>query len=275
MRALFLLLVLALALLSGAFAFAQDEINLEYIYINNPFDDALVCTVEEAAAFYDALDAFPAQIAAIEDIDSPLKLMLWDRGFSQWFNEAEQTCYGTGNATVALERQARYLALHHMIGEDAMLPEENAYTRAIDMAAVDRELMDGDQLVAKDELAINLAVSEVPLCTVEQALAFYATIHEFFVQSIDVGTIADEEHLKEWATAFYTWTEENWAPLLEEPCGQMQSFVDFLDSFAAGTALAQLGIAGDLTLGAFEQTRDLLLDWIAEEYAALEPYADA
>lgn len=275
MQALFKLVLVALAMLSAAFAFAQDELNLEYIYINNPFDDNFVCSAEEASNFYQALEGFPAQIEAIEDIDSPLKLMLWDRGFSQWFNEAEQTCYGTGNATVALERQARYIAIQHMIGEDAELPEENAYTRAVDMATVDRELMTGDRPVAEDELAINLAVSELPLCTIEEAMAFYATIGDFFVQSIDVGMISDEDQLKEWANAFYTWTEENWTPLLEKPCGQMQSFIDFLDSFAAGTALAQLGIAGDLTLGAFEQIRDILLDLFAEEYAALETYVDA
>ncbi|MCY4071529.1 MAG: hypothetical protein OXG60_09520 [Chloroflexi bacterium] len=275
MRIVTVWILLACVFLSGVFALAQDEIDLGYVLINNPFNDNLVCTVEEALAFYEELDEFPALIDAIADIDSGPKLFLWAVRFSRWANAAEQTCYGTGNATVALERHAQYIAIQHMIGEEAILPEENAYTRARDMSTIDRESLAADKTISEEELAINLVVSEVPLCTVERAMAFYATFDEFYVESIDLGLVTDEASLGDWATQFYAWSEENWAPLQEEPCGQMKSFIDFLESFAYGTALAQLTIAGQQTLNAFDDTMEILYDWIGEEMDWLEETVDA
>ncbi|MCY4020214.1 MAG: hypothetical protein OXG39_12480 [Chloroflexi bacterium] len=275
MRIVTVWILFALLFLSGAFALAEDEIELEYVYINNPFNDNFVCTVEEALAFYEELDEFPALVDAIVDIDSGPQLFLWAVRFSQWTNAAEQNCYGAGNATVALERHAYYIAIQHMIAEEAILPEESAYTRALHMSTIDRESLAADKPLSEKELAINLAVSEVPLCTVEQAMAFYATIDEFYVESIDLELVTDEESLGDWATQFYAWLEENWVPLQEEPCGQMKSFSDFLESFTYGTALAQLTIAGQQTLNAFDDTMEILYDWIGEEMDWLEETVDA
>jgi len=275
MRVVMTWILLALVFLSGTFALAEDEIDLGYVYINNPFNNNIVCTVEEALAFYEELDEFPALIDAIADIDSGPKLFLWAVRFSQWASAAEQTCYGTGNATVALERHALYIAIQHMIGEEAILSEENAYTHAQDMSTIDRELLAADKPVSEEALAINLAVSEMPLCAVERAMAFYATFDEFYVKSIELGSVTDEESLRDWAAQFYARSEKNWAPLQEEPCGQMKSFIDFLESFTYGTALAQLTIAGQQTLNAFDDTMEILYDWIGQEMDWLEETVDA
>ena len=275
MRVAAVWILLASVFFSGAFALAQDEIDLEYVYINNPFDDNFVCTVEEALAFYEELDKYPALIDAIADIDSGPKLFLWAVRFSRWTNAAEQNCYGAGNATVALERHAHYIAIQHMIAEEPTLPEENAYTRALHVSTIDLESLAADKPVSEKELAINLAVSEVPLCTVEQAMAFYATIDEFYVESSDLGLVTDAESLAGWATQFSAWSNENWAPLQDEPCGQVKSFIDFLESFSYGTALAQLTISGHQTLRAFDDTMEILYDWIGEEMDWLEKTVDA
>ena len=275
MRIVTVWILLASVLFSGAFALAEGGIDLEYVYINNPFNDNFVCTVEEALAFYEELDEFPALIGAIVDIDSGPQLFLWAVRFSRWSNAAEQNCYGAGNATVALEHHAHYIAIQHMIGEEPILPEENAYTRAQRMSTIDRESLAADKPVSEEELAINLAVSEVPLCTVERAMAFYATYDEFYVESIDLGSVTDEESLRGWAAQFYAWSEENWAPLQDEPCGQVKSFIDFLESFSYSTALAQLTIAGHQTLNAFDDTMEILYDLIGEEMDWLEENLDA
>ena len=267
-------ILVLLVLLSGTSTLAEDEIDLEHVIINNPFDEKFVCTVEEAIAFYDAFDEYPAHIDAIGGIESGTELYVWILQFTRWSNAAEQSCFGAGNATFALIKQAYIIAIQQMTDEEVELPEQNAYSRALEMATVDRELLTGEKLVAEDELAINLADSEVPLCAVDQAMAFYATIDAFYVESIDLGSVVDEETLASWAAQFYAWSKENWGPLRDEPCGQMQSFINFLESFAFGTALSQLTSGGPQTLNVFDDIMELLYDLIAEEMAALEAYED-
>jgi len=274
MQVLTVRLLIALALMSGTFALAQDEIDLTYLYINNPFDDNLLCTADEALAFYEALDEYPSHVEAIRNIDGPLQLFLWSARFTQWFNEAEQDCYGAGNLTVALERNAYYLVIQHMIGEEAELPEQTAYTRALEMAAADRELLAADESIPDEELAINLAVTEVPLCTIGQAMAFYSTFDGFYVESGGLEGIKDSDSLGDWTKQIHAWSDENWTPLLEEHCGQMKSFIGFLETSAYGAALHNMVIGGQKTLEVFYDTMDILYDWIAEEMAALESYMD-
>lgn len=244
------------------------------MYINNPFDNNLLCTVDEASAFYAALDEYPTHVEAIRNTDGPLQLFLWSAQFTQWFNEAEQDCYGAGNLTVALERHAYDLIIQHLIGEVVELPEQTAYTRSLELEAVDRELLSGDKPIAEDELAINLAVSEVPLCTVEQAIAFYSTFDGFYIESRGLEAIKDSDSLGNWAKRIHGWSDENWTPLLEERCGQMQSFIDFLKASAYGAALNSMVIGGQKTLEVFYDTTDILYDWVAQEMAALESYTD-
>lgn len=275
MRLVLAWILAAVALMSGTYALAQDEIDLSYLYINNPFDDNLLCTVDEALAFYEALDEYTSLVEAISNLDGPLQLFLWSARFTQWFNEAEQDSYGAGNPTVALERDAYYLVIQHLIGEDVEPLEQSAYARALEMAAADRERLAAVESTPVEELAINLAVTEVPLCTVGQAMAFYSTFDGFYVESGGLESIKDSESLRDWAHQIHAWSDENWTPLLQERCGQMQSFIGFLETSAYGAALHNMVIGGQETLEVFYDTMDILYDWIAEEMAALEPYMAA
>lgn len=267
--------ILIILLLSDAtIALAQDDIELEYLYINNPYGDAYFCTAEQALAFYEALDEYPALVEEISDISTGVVLLMWTFRFASWYETAEQECYGAGNPPVELERDARYLAIQHMTGEEAILPEENAYTRALEMSIADRETLEEDETTSEYDLEVNREIVEVPLCDVERAMAFYETTDAFVEASSGIAGISDRDSLREWAAEFYTWSDESWAPLLEEPCGQMKSFIAFLESFAYGAALAQLTGTGEITLKVFDETMELLGGWMVEEIAWLQDYLD-
>ncbi|MCY4062918.1 MAG: hypothetical protein OXG53_11170 [Chloroflexi bacterium] len=274
MRIVTVWILLASVLLSGAIGLAQNEIDLEYLYVNNPYDDNYFCTAEQALEFYDALDGFPGLVEAIEKIRTGTALMVWNLLFTSWYESAEQDCYGAGNMTVELEHQARYIAIQHMSGEEAELPEENAYSLALAMSTADRELLDRDETASDYDLEINRAIVEVPYCTVEEAIVFYSSFGGFLEASGAMTAVSDQDSLKDWATQYFEWSGENWAPLLEEPCGQLPSLIAFLESFAFGAALAQLTAAGEVSIETFNENMNILDGWIAEEVVWLEEYLD-
>ncbi len=173
---------------------------------------------------------------------------------------------------MTLERDARYLVLHHFAGEEAKSPEESVYTRALEMSITDRDTLSVDERASEYNLAINREAMLTPLCAIEQAMAFNATMAGFLEASSGIAKITGEEGLKAWASPFYEWSDENWASLEKEHCGLLSTIIAFLESFAYGAALAQLTPAGGVTLGVYDDTMQLINGWINEEMVILEDY---
>ncbi len=89
MRSIQAWIVLVLAIVTGAIALAQDEIEIEALYINSPFEIDYLCTAEQALAFYDSLEKYPALIAEIANITRGTPLLRWHVRFASWYESAD------------------------------------------------------------------------------------------------------------------------------------------------------------------------------------------
>lgn len=228
---------------------AQDDDFLQRLYINDPFDEPGLCTIEQAREFYATLDEFEQLLDRVADLEDELAVVEWAFELSYWYQEAEVDCYGGIVETTRLEHDGYERLLDHWSDLEA-LSEQDALTRAREMAAADFEAIAGDE-IPESHLALNRAYTKRSLCNGSQAAEFYSTLKNYEDIALSADAIHSLSTLREWATAFRAWRSEAWGQFTDEPCGATLFFITFYGSFAYSVAMNQLGIYGETVLELF------------------------
>ena len=228
---------------------AQANDYLQRLYINDPFDEPGLCTIKQAEAFYQTLDDFEQLLDRVSDLEDEQAIVEWAFELSYWYQETEADCYGGIVETTRLEHDGYERLLDHWSGLEE-LSEQDALTRAREMAAADLEAIASDEILERD-LALNRAYTERRLCNAAQTIAFYETLEDYKDTTLSADAIHSLSTLREWTAAFRAWRSEAWGQFMAEPCGATSFFITFYGSFAYSVAMNQLGDYKATVLKAF------------------------
>lgn len=253
MRLIRLWILAIAAAVCGPVTAAQGDVDGDLrLTINYTLDDPTTCTREQAISAYDTLDGFHIvleDLAVVSDIDA---LDSWFEGLNRHFDEKwmralEKPCNGAFYLLQLLESQIQYEVLERMIiaftgnSVDALLvnPRMDASVVALTMAATDLAALkeNEDEYVT---LELNRAVYDLPRCTPERAIEFYATIDEYAVQMDQLLGLDSWQDMKTWVMNFHFWRLEAWETFYQEPCGVTPTDMYRIESKTYLYALGQM-----------------------------------
>lgn len=263
------LLIMTLAALAAATA-AQDGREAPALGINFMIDAPVLCTREQATAVYETLEDFQRQINDLELVNDLDELADWFAVHNAWVEAhwawaADDSCDGVDYLLRALHAQVRYRIMERMLAKQTGIsldqlfvdPRADAMDVAHEMAEIDLQAME-ESTEADVALKLNGAVADVPRCSAERALQFYATIDGFEENVEKLLEVDSWQDWNSWAFNFHLWRIDAWGDFYEQPCG-----VTLMHTYniEAQTYLAGLMIMVDIDPS--DQLSDLIQQWRA------------
>ena len=248
--------------------------------INYAVDEPIQCNRAQASAMYETLDGFQQQINSLILVKDLESLGGWFSVHNDWIGTKltwlfSEMCDGAAYLLRALYAQARYRAMDRMIAaftgfslDDMFVdPRPDAMDMARELAEIDLAAMEDSQ-DPDIELALNRAVNGLPRCSVERALAFYATLDGFEGQVDSLLLVDSWESLLTWAFNFHLWRTDAWDDFYEQPCGDVLTHSFEIEG---KTYLAGIMLVAGLEARASEELAQLIKEWreSAEQDAAV------
>ncbi|MCY4062919.1 MAG: hypothetical protein OXG53_11175 [Chloroflexi bacterium] len=215
----------------GARAAADSDRKL---LINSSVDELILCTREQATAFYASLDGYFALHESLAQVDDLDELGDWFEESNSW-KEANWSHYpakiGTGISIMiqALNAQMHHSVIEQFVGEVAEIPADQAVADLRKMAVVDQaamELNDSPDI----ELELNRIARQMPRCGEDRALEYYATRAGYEQVTDPLRRVDSWGSLREWLVTFHEWRQEAWADFYAQPCGVILGDLYYLES---------------------------------------------
>ncbi len=238
------LLILLLVLFNSVTAGQEDTAGDLKLVINHRIDEPANCSADEARAFYQTLDDFQSfldELALMDDLWDMEESWFHDYGLwlkEHWASLNENLCAGRTQLMDMLRAQLKYTVLEAGMGEISDVPAEGAMAYARALANTDLKLIDSGY-ASESELELNRMVADLPRCSAEQALEFYATIDGFTRLTSALGSTGNlwnvgsdelEQALISWAQSFDSWRQEAWSGYYDQPCGVTRILVYNLEA---------------------------------------------
>ena len=193
------------------------------LLINSSVDDLVLCTREQALAFYASLDGYFALHASLSEVEDLDELGDWFAEYNGWRDAhwgQQSANIGTGISLMiqALKAHIYHSVIEQFVGEAAEIPADKAVADLRKMAVADEaamELNDSPNV----ELEINRIAMQIPRCGEERALEYYGT-RPGYEQVTDALLRVDSwGALREWLATFHEWRYEAWGDYYARPCG--------------------------------------------------------
>ena len=277
MRSIFWsVMILAFAAMTQICAAQDDDLNSRLL-VNDSLEDSILCTGEQAAAFYATLDGFFEQFGELADVNNIDSLLSWHREYQLWWfwnwdSLETDACFGVLFNIYMLERSKGYAAIERIIDSDDASGEYIAMFNLRAMAEADlASIAAGDYDYGA--LEINGVVSDAALCSNEQAAAFYKALAVFASEMEKLSQKEDIDSLTAWASEFHLWREDEWKKFYEQPCGVAPFMMYFLEMTAYDAAREIVTSGSQAALRIFGPILQSYYDRAAEELAVIEGLA--
>lgn len=238
------ILLLALAV-TGAVASAQDVTITDGLSINNSLEHIELCSGEQAKAFYISLHGYQQQIDEIAAVKVGESLEEWFLSYNDWHGKEwgafldDNYCHGIEYQILMLSPHTAYSAIEGMIGEFGPKPAQDVMQTLLAMAAADFTTTAKDEFSDSD-LEINRVITDLPLCSDEQAIGFYDRVAEYFDKASQVARVNSLHSLQLWLVIYRSWHGKAWGAFFEQPCGGSLMFIHWLESEAYWAGLDQV-----------------------------------
>ena len=243
------ILLLALAVI-GAVTTTQDATITDGLSINNNFEYVELCSGEQATAFYISLHGYQRQLDKLAGVEDGDALVEWYESYDDWFSKNwkssfnDSYCHGIEYLVLMLSPYTAYSAIEGMIGEFGSKPAQDVMQTLLEMAAADFTTMAKDEF-SESDLEINRMITDLPLCSDEQAIRFYDTVEEYFGKANQVVRLNSLHSLKRWLVIYRSWHGKAWEAFYEKPCGGSLMFIHWLESEAYWAGLDQVTVGGN------------------------------
>ena len=204
------------------------------LLINSHVDDLVLCTREQATAFYASLDGYFDLRARLNDVDDLDALGDWFAEFNGWRDAhwgQQSAKVGTGITLMiqALNAHMYHSVIEQFVGEVAEIPVDKAVADLRKMAVVDEaamELNDSPNV----ELEINRMARQIPRCGEERALEYYGTRSGYEQATGTLLKVDSWPSLREWLVKFHEWRQEAWGDYYARPCGDILGDMYYVES---------------------------------------------
>ncbi len=213
------------------------------LFINSPIADPRPCTRSQAIRFYSTLRGFQQQMEALSSIKDDEQLGVWFAEFNAWTDANwkqvyADPCDATSFFTTALRATSWWAVLSTVTSIRGEIPADAIMRIVLELAEYDTYAM---ELVSTPKiiLQLNRIVRDLPPCSPEQAIAFYATIDKLEEQSRALLHVDSNKSLVAWVFAFQEWREDTWGRFYDEPCGLILENICHLESRIYAAACMQ------------------------------------
>ena len=204
------------------------------LLINSTVDDLVLCTREQATAFYASLEGYFAlhdRLMQVGDLD---ELGDWFADYNDWKGAhwtEDAATVGTGISLMiqALNAHMYHSIIEQFVGDVLEIPADKAVADLSKMAVVDQAAMalnDSPDV----ELELNRIVSQIPRCDEDRALEYYGTRAGYEMATDPLRKVDSWPTLREWLLTFHQWRQETWGEFYARSCGDILGDMFYVES---------------------------------------------
>ena len=204
------------------------------LLINSKVDGLVLCTREQATAFYASLEGYFTLHDRLTQVDDLDDLGDWFAEYNDW-QDANWThdaaTVGTGISLMiqALNAHMNHSVIEQFVGEVTDIPADKAVADLSKMAVVDQATMalnDSPNV----ELELNRIVTQIPRCDEDRALEYYATLAGYEMATDPLRKVDSWPALREWLLTFHQWRQATWGDFYARSCGDILGDMFYVES---------------------------------------------
>lgn len=222
----------------GVGAWSQNDGIDPPLRINWLLSDFKPCGVEDIAILQSVLADIQTQADYIPIVANAGTLRLWISINHDWINDILRPriaggCLSVRHLYLHLDRSLYVRLFNQVFRPEREVSQDDNIHKVRELLDADQETVE-DGEVAASEWLINRTITDLPPCTVEEALDFFNLIDSYEREVRNVLSIPSDDAgaVKAYAEQYETWAQEALSPFYERPCGETLVLIHFMETIA-------------------------------------------